>query len=153
MKLGSIEYFKDMYEKMTATITPEALERRFKYAVINPEEFKAEFEGDTKEFRKFCYDYAQSLVPGRVSAALYSAVVSAIAKRYGVDHQVKAGYCLLTSSSTYKETKENYLKKRKSGGDMLVTHVYVEVGDKTYDYYGGFDKDVDHVDCERIDNV
>lgn len=152
MKLGSVEYFRDMYEKMMATVTPEALERRFKFAVVNPDDFRKEFEGDTEEFRKFCYDYARSLVPGRVTAALYSAIVSAIARHYGVEYQVKAGYCLLTSASNYEKSKAEYLSKRKAGGDMLITHVFVEVCGKTYDYYGGANEGIDHVECERIDN-
>jgi len=151
MKLGSVEYFKDLYRKMMSKITSEELNKRFKFVAVEPEAFKKEFEGDTKVFRKFCYDFAQSLMPGRVSSTLYSAVVSAIAKNYGVEHQVKAGYCLLTSSSKYKEEKEKYLSSHKKGEDILVTHTYVQVGDKTYDYYGGFDKDVDHIDCARID--
>lgn len=152
---SGVEQYKKKYEGLVGSISSVSIESIARSYGVAMDSLKSGLETNSQDFRKFCYAYASTLMPGRVSCCTYAAVVACIAQRFGVPYKVYAGFCLQKNSARYEKDKSDWEAKRASGQEhpFFATHVYTEVNGQSYEYYNGDFTDIDHLDVVEIAGV
>lgn len=148
---ANVKHYKEKYHSMIKDIPRKSLDTYIKGLGITDESFKAGFEENSEEFRNFVYNFAKTLMPGRVSCTTYAAVVSVIADKYGVAYQGYAGFCLPKTNPRYEAELADFNKRRDLDvHPAFANHVYTEIDGKIYEFFNGATSDIDHIDCVTI---
>jgi hypothetical protein len=53
----------------------------------------------------------------------------------------------------YAKDLADFKQAKQTSGDehpLFATHVFIQVGDTTYEYYNGDTSNIDHIDCVEI---
>lgn len=148
---ANIKHYKEKYHNMIKDISKKSLDTYIRGLGITDEFFKAGFEENSEEFCNFVYNFAKTLMPGRVSCTTYAAVVSAIAEKYGVAYQGYAGFCLPRNYPRYQVELDDFNKRKGSDPHpAFANHVYTEINGKIYEFFNGATSNIDHIDCVAI---
>ena len=141
----TVEHYKKKFKDEYAMIDTGDIENiASSHGIHN---LKVELEANSAEFKDFAYDVA-SFMPGRVSCVAYACAVASIADKYGVPYKKFVGFCLPKSSSKYDENIDAFKKGKEQGKEhpIFATHVYITIGDNTYEYFNGEYENIDHID-------
>lgn len=150
---SQINHYKEKFRSIRDGLNANVIIASAKSNGVTDEFLKAGLLENSDEFRLFCYKYAQTLMPGRVSCVTYAAVVSKLADHYGVDYSVCSGFCLPKDNARYVEEKESWSKKKAESGDehpVFANHVFIKINDKEYEYFNGDTSNIDHIDYITI---
>lgn len=147
-----VKQYTEKFNKLSNEISMKSIEAIAKSHGFPMETLRAGFESNSPDFKKFCYVYASTLMPGRVSCCTYAAVVACIAKHFGVPYKAYAGFCLQKSSARYAKDKGDWEAKKATGAEhpFFATHVYTEVNGVAYEYFNGETSGIDHLDVVEI---
>lgn len=150
---SQIAHYKEKFHNTMDNISVKAIESSARSNGVSDEFLKTGLLENSEGFRRFCYSFAKTLMPGRVSCTTYAAVVAVIATKFGVDFKAYSGFCLPKNSPKYNEEKASFDKRVAESGDkhpVFATHVYLVINDKYYEYYNGDTSNIDHIDCVEI---
>lgn len=150
---SQIAHYRDKFHSVKENISIKAIEKSAKSNGISDESLKSGLLENSESFRKFCYSFAKTLMPGHVSCTTYAAVVAAIAEKEGVAYQVYSGFCLPKNNPKYAEEKANFDKRKEETGDehpIFATHLFLMINGQFYEYYNGDTSNIDHIDCVGI---
>lgn len=147
-----VKQYTEKFNKLTSDISMKSIEAIARSHGFPMEMLKSGLETNSPDFKKFCYVYASTLMPGRVSCCTYAAVVASIATHFGVPYKAYAGFCLQKSSARYAKDKSDWKAKRASGVEhpFFATHVYTEINGVSYESYNGDTSGIDHLDVVLI---
>lgn len=147
-----VQQYQSNFTGLVNDISIQSIKMVAKSRGISEEMLKSGLETNSKEFRQFCYIYASTVMPGRVSCTTYAAVVAIIAQHFGVAFKVYAGFCLRKSSPRYIRDKKDWEAKKAAGEEhpFFATHVYCEANGNAYEYYDGDTSGVEHLDVVEI---
>ena len=150
---SQIKHYKDKFNSIKSELTASAVISTARANGITDEFLKAGLLENSEEFRLYCYKYAKTLMPGRVSCTTYAAVVAVLAEHYRVAYKVMSGFCLPINSVKYTEEKASWDKKRAETNEehpIFANHVFLKINDKDYEYFNGDTSNIDHIDCIEI---
>lgn len=149
---SGVKQYQAKFNGLVNDISIQSIKMVAKSRGISEEMLKSGLESNSKEFRQFCFIYASTLMPGRVSCTTYAAVVAVVAQHFGKPYKAYSGFCLRKSSPRYIRDKKDWEAKKASGEEhpFFATHVYLEVGGKDYEYYDGDTAGVEHLDVVEI---
>lgn len=150
---SQVNRFKTKFHQTVDNISVKAIETNAKGHGISMDMLKEGLLANSEDFRIFCYKFAKTLMPGRVSCTTYAAVVAVIAEKFGVAYTPYVGYCLQINSPKYESDKAGFYERRESTGDehpITVSHVFVRIEDKYYEYLNGDTSNIDHIDYVEI---
>lgn len=150
---SQVEHYRDKFYSTLDAITTKAIETSAKSNGVTDEFLKTGLLENSEGFRKFCYNFAKTLMPGRVSCTTYAAVVASVARKFDLDYKVYSGFCLPMNNPKYAVEKDNFDKRKAESGDehpIFATHVYLTINDNIYEYYNGDTSNIDHIDCVEI---
>ena len=147
-----VKQYTEKFNKLVNDISMKSIESVAKSHGFPAETLKTGLDSNSHDFRKFCYAYASTLMPGRVSCCTYAAVVACIARHFGVPYKAYAGFCLQKSSPRYERDKGDWEAKKATGVEhpFFATHVYLEVNGVDFEYYNGDTSNIDHLDVVQI---
>lgn len=155
MFFNQVNHYKEKFRSTVNSVTIKSIEDFARSSGVSDDALRKGFESNSKEFRTFVYSFAKTLMPGRVSCTTYAAVVALIASKFNVDFKAMAGFCLQKNAPNYAKDLADFNQAKQISGDehpLFATHVYLQVGDTTYEYYNGDTSNIDHIDCVDIFN-
>lgn len=149
---SGVAQYKKKFEGLVSNISAMSIESIARSRGVSMESLKTGLESNSQEFQQFCFRYASTLMPGRVSCTTYAAVVACIAKHFGVPYVAYSGFCLQKTSARYERDKADFERLKSEGKEhpMFATHVYTEINGVAYEYYNGDTSNVDHLDVVEI---
>jgi len=150
---SQIKHYKEKFDSIRKELNANAIIAGAKSNGVTDEFLKAGLIENSEEFRLYCYKYAKTLMPGRVSCTTYAAVVSVLADHYGVEYNVCSGFCLPVSNEKYSSEKAAWEKRRSETSEehpVFANHVFLKINDKYYEYFNGDTSNIDHIDCITI---
>jgi hypothetical protein len=150
---SQIKHYTTKFYDTKSKLSKEVVLSKAKSMGLNESTLKAGLLDNSNNFRVFAFKFAGSLMPGKVSCTTYAAVIAAIAETVNVPYTTKAGFCLQENSPQYEKNLSEYKAKKASSDDehpFFATHVYVEIMDKSYEYYNGDTAHIDHLDVVTI---
>ena len=150
---SQVAHYRNKFYYTVDNISISDIEVNAKGKGITDEALKAGLLEDSEEFRKFCYSFAKTLMPGRVSCTTYAAVVAVIAKKFEIPYKAYSGFCLRNNLSNSESEKEKFNKLKSQGNDehpVFANHVYLVINDSFYEYFNGDTSNIDHLDCVEL---
>lgn len=147
-----VKQYREKFDKLVGDISMKSIEAIARSHGVPMETLRDGLSSNSPDFKKFCYVYASTLMPGRVSCCTYAAVVACIAKHFGVPYKAYAGFCLQKSSPRYERDKADWEAKKATGAEhpFFATHVYTEINGVAFEYYNGDTSGIDHLDMIEI---
>ena len=148
----NVEQYKKKFNGLVNNISEMSLFSIAKSYGVSEEVLRSGLETNNETFRRFCLNYASTLMPGRVSCTTYAAVVACVAKMLGVQYKVYAGFCLQKNSPRYQKDRGDWQAKRDTGEvhPFFANHVFTEISGVAYEYFNGDFDNIDHVDVVEI---
>ena len=125
------------------------IEDKTKLATVNLDSFlkvnytgtdiKKDMEEDTELFRETMFKFARLITPiGAVGCYTYTAAVSLLMDKLGVEYELYAGLCIPQSLPSHDEDVKKFKERLESGKPLnLATHIYLVANDKEYEYFSG----------------
>lgn len=153
MFFNQVNHYKEKFHNTVSSLTIKSVDDFARSSGVSEDSLRKGFESNSKEFRTFVYSFAKTLMPGRVSCTTYAAVVAVIAIKFGAEYKAMSGFCLQKNTPNYAKDLADFMQARQTTGDehpLFATHVYIQVGDTTYEYYNGDTSNIDHIDCVEI---
>lgn len=148
----TVEHYQKKFNDMCLNITSKAILDFCKAEGVSEETLKDWLSANNEDFKKFCFTYARTLMPGQVSCVTYAAVVAVICTMFSVGYTAYAGFCLRQTMPNYDKNLSDYKKACSCGkwNHDFANHVYVEVDGRSYEYYSGDLSNIDHVEVVEI---
>lgn len=83
---------------------------------------------------------------------MYASVIIYFADLLGLEYKVYAGFCLPKEILTYKAQMSAYNEGKTDGAEhpCMANHVYVVIGDNTYECYNDFTDNIEKIDVVEI---
>lgn len=149
---SQINHYTTKLRNMVDTINAETVEKYAKGKGVDAETLKSEFIANTDNFKTLIYNYAKTLMPGKVSCTTYAAIVVVLAKKYGLSYKVMSGFCLIKSNPKYERDRADFETMRSKGVEhpLFANHVYVVINSQEYEFYNGETNNIDHIDVIEI---
>lgn len=150
---SQVQRYKEKFHQTVGAISVKAIETSARGHGISMSQLKEGLLANSEDFRVFCYTFAKTLMPGRVSCTTYAAVVAVIAQKLGVEYKAYSGFCMPMSNPRYEEELSGFQKRQVSSGDehpISATHVFLKIGDRYYEYFNGDTSNIDHIDYVEI---
>lgn len=149
---SGVSHYQKKFEDTVSKISGRSIETIAKSCGMSMDALQSGLQTNSEEFRRFCYAYSSTLMPGRVSCCTYAAVVASVAKKLGVPYKAYAGFCLQKNSARYEKDLADWEAKKAQGEEhpFFATHAYVEIDGVPYEYFNGDTTDISHLDVVQI---
>lgn len=147
---SQVKHYRDKFNSIKDGLSAGAILSSAKGNGIMEDSLKTGLLENSEEFRLYCYKYAKTLMPGRVSCTTYAAVVAKLAEHFGIAYITYVGFCLPKSNERYAIEKSGWDKRKAESGEehpMFANHVYLKINNKEYEYFNGDTTNIDHIDC------
>lgn len=147
-----VEHYKKKYTSLVNSISAMSIMSIAKSYGVSEEALRSGLETNNETFRRFCLNYASTLMPGRVSCTTYAAVVACVAKMLGVECKVYTGFCLQKNSPRYQKDRGDWDAKHNAGEahPFFANHVFAVISGVPFEYFNGDFDGIDHVDVVEI---
>lgn len=115
---------------------------------------KEMFEENSEEFKKEALRLARIVSGNRTVpySYAYAGVCAFFAELFELPYDVYAGYCMSKASPIYDKEVEIWENtKNKESHPRLSNHIYIVVGDKSYESFTGLTSEVTHFDVIPVE--